>query len=224
MRLFSERDALLGEQVFGEYMELNLSSPPKIEAVPTGEEAINQIKTNNYDLIITTLHSGKVTPFDVLKEVRQTQENLPVVLLLTSMADMNIVADRKDPNFDFDEIFVWKGDANLFLAVIKSIEDKKNVVHDTKIGLVRVILLVEDSPHFYSMFLPLLYEEIVKQTQHLIIEELNEREKRHRMRARPKVLLAKNYEEAIEIYEQFRNNLVAIFFRHEISKEREGRR
>ncbi len=206
-----ERDALLGEQVIGEYMELNLSSPPEIDSVPTGEEALKQLKTNKYDLVITTLHSGKISPFDVLKEVRETQEDLPVVLLLTSMADMNIVDERKDPQFDFDEIFVWKGDANLFLAVIKTVEDQKNVAYDTKVGLVRVILLVEDSPHFYSMFLPLLYEEVVKQTQHLIVEELNEREKRHRMRARPKVLLAKNYEEAIEIYETYKSNLVAIF-------------
>ncbi|MCD6336723.1 MAG: hypothetical protein J7M01_00635, partial [Candidatus Marinimicrobia bacterium] len=206
-----ERDALLGEQVMGEYMELNLSSPPEIDSVPTGEEAIKQIRTNKYDLIITTLHSGKFSPFDVLREVRETQGDLPVVLLLTSMADMNIVDECKDPKFNFDEIFVWKGDANLFLAVIKTVEDKKNVAYDTKAGLVRVILLVEDSPHFYSMFLPLLYEEVVKQTQHLIVEELNEREKRHRMRARPKVLLAKNYEEAIDIYETYKNNLVAIF-------------
>jgi CheY-like chemotaxis protein len=206
-----ERDALLGEQVFGEYMELNLSSPPEIEAVPTGEEALRLIKTNKYDLVITTLHSGRITPFDVLREVRETQEELPVVLLLTSMSDMSVVDDRMPEDYHFDEIFVWKGDANLFLAVIKSIEDQKNVAYDTRVGLVRVILLVEDSPHFYSLFLPLLYEEIVKQTQHLIIEELNEREKRHRMRARPKVLLAKNYEEAIDIYETYKNNLVAIF-------------
>jgi len=206
-----ERDALLGEQVIGEYMELNLSAPPEIDSVPTGEEALKQIKTNNYDLIITTLHCGRISPFDVLIEVRETQEDIPVVLLLTSMADMSVVEDRKDPKYIFDEIFVWKGDANLFLAVIKTVEDKKNVAFDTKVGLVRVILLVEDSPHFYSMFLPLLYEEVVKQTQHLIVEELNEREKRHRMRARPKVLLAKNYEEAMEIYETYKNNLVAIF-------------
>lgn len=206
-----ERDALLGEQVIGEYMELNLSSPPEIEAVPTGEEALKQIKTNKYDLIISTLHTGKISPFDILKEIRETQEDLPVVLLLTSLADMNLVEEQQHPTFRFDEIFVWKGDANLFLAVIKSIEDKKNVAYDTRVGLVRVILLVEDSPHFYSMFLPLLYEEVVKQTQHLIVEELNEREQRHRMRARPKVLLAKNYEEAIEIYETYKNNLVAIF-------------
>ncbi len=106
-------------------MELNLSSPPEIDSVPTGEEALKQIKTNNYDLVITTLHTGKISPFGVLKEVRETQENLPVVLLLTSMADMSIVEDRTHPEFCFDEIFVWKGDANLFLAVIKSIEDKK---------------------------------------------------------------------------------------------------
>lgn len=206
-----ERDALLGEQVIGEYMELNLSSPPYIESVPTGEEALKQIKTQKYDLVITTLHTGKVLPFDVLKEIRETQETLPVVLLLTSMSDMNFVEERINPQYKFDEIFVWKGDANLFLAVIKIIEDKKNIAFDTKVGLVRVIMLVEDSPHFYSMFLPLLYEEIVKQTQHLIVEELNEREKRHRMRARPKVVLAKNYEEALELYGTYKNNMVAIF-------------
>ncbi len=206
-----EHDALLGEQVFIEYMELNLSSPPEIEAVPTGEEAINQVKTNDYDLIITTLHSGKISPFDVLKEVREHRPDLPVVLLLTSMADMKVVEDRLEPGYAFDEIFLWKGDANLFLAIIKSIEDRKNVARDTRIGLVRVILLVEDSTRFYSTFLPLLYQEIVKQTQHLIIEELNEREKRYRMRARPKVLLAKNYEEAVAIYETYKNNLVAVF-------------
>ncbi len=206
-----ERDALLGEQVFGEYMELNLSSPPVIEAVPTGEEALKRMEVEKFDLVITTLHTGKTSPFDVLNSIRECNDDIPVVLLLTSMADMNVVEERLDPDKAFDEIFVWKGDANLFLAIIKSIEDKKNIAFDTKVGLVRVIMLVEDSPHFYSMFLPLLYEEVVKQTQHLIIEELNEREKRHRMRARPKVVLAKNFEEAIEIYETYKNNLVAIF-------------
>ncbi len=216
-----ERDALLGEQVFGEYMELNLSSPPEIETVSTGEEAIKQIKTNDYDLVITTLHTGQVTPFDMLKDVRGINPNLPIVLLLTTMADMNIVEDRIDPDYEFDEIFLWKGDANLFLAIIKSEEDKKNIVYDTKKGLIRVILLVEDSTRFYSMFLPLLYEEIVKQTQHLIVEELNEREKRYRMRARPKVLLAKNYEEACAIYNTYKNNLIAVF--SDMSFERNGK-
>ncbi|MDZ7820561.1 MAG: hypothetical protein U5N26_01400 [Candidatus Marinimicrobia bacterium] len=216
-----EHDALLGEQVFIEYMELNLSSPPEIEAVPTGEDAIRQIKTNDYDLIITTLHSGKVSPFDVLKAIREYRPDLPVVLLLTSMADIKVVEDHLEPGYAFDEIFLWKGDANLFLAIIKSVEDKKNVSHDTRAGLVRVILLVEDSTRFYSTFLPLLYEEIVKQTQHLIIEELNEREKRFRMRARPKVLLAKNYEEAVAIYEAYKGNLVAVF--SDMRFERKGR-
>lgn len=206
-----ERDALLGEQVFGEYMELNLSSPPEIEAAPTGELAINLINTNDYDLVITTLHSGKVSPFDVLRYVRENKKGLPVVLLLTSMADLSIVEERSEAGMNFDDIFVWRGDANLFLAIIKSTEDKKNIVRDTRIGLVRVILLVEDSPHFYSMFMPLLYEEIMKQTQHLIIEELNEKEKRYRMRVRPKVMLAKNYEEATDIFHRFKNNIVAIF-------------
>ena len=206
-----ERDALLGEQVFGEYMELNLSSPPEIEAVPNGEEALKQINTKDYDLIITTLHTSKISPFEVLKQVKDIRPNLPVVLLLTSMADQHVVEDGREPGYDFDEIFLWKGDASLFLAIIKSVEDKINLAHDTKVGLVRVILLIEDSMQFYSMFLPLLYHEIVKQTQHLIVEELNERDRRYRMRARPKVVLAKNYEEAESIYSNYKDNIVAVF-------------
>ncbi|MBW6457895.1 MAG: hypothetical protein K0B52_01910 [FCB group bacterium] len=206
-----ENDALLGEQVLDEYMELNLSSPPEIEAVPNGEEALKQIITKDYDLIITTLHTSKVSPFQVLKEVRNVRPNLPVVLLLTSMSDMHVVDENKESGYDFDEIFLWKGDASLFLAIIKSIEDRKNLAHDTKVGLVRVILLIEDSTQFYSLFMPLLYHEIVKQTQHLIVEELNERDRRYRMRARPKLLLAKNYEEAEAIYNEYKDNLVAVF-------------
>ncbi|MDD3094975.1 MAG: PEP/pyruvate-binding domain-containing protein, partial [Candidatus Marinimicrobia bacterium] len=206
-----ENDALLGEQVLVEYMELNLSSPPEIEAVPTGEEAIKQIKSESYDLIITTLHTGKAGPFDILKTVRELHPGLPVLLLLTALADQRIVEERSESKLAFDDIFLWKGDASLFLAMIKSVEDKKNVARDTHIGFVRVILLVEDSPRFYSMFMPLLYEEIMKQTQHLIIEELNEREKRFRMRARPKLLLARNYEEATAIYETYKNDLIAVF-------------
>ena len=206
-----ENDALLGEQVFGEYMELNLSSPPEIEAVPNGEEALKQIITKEYDLIITTLHTSKVSPFQVLREVRNVRPDLPVVLLLTSMSDMHVVEENKEEGYDFDEIFLWKGDASLFLAIIKSVEDKKNLAYDTKVGLVRVILLIEDSTQFYSLFMPLLYHEIVKQTQHLIVEELNERDRRYRMRARPKLLLAKNYEEAEAIYRDYKDNLVAVF-------------
>lgn len=216
-----EHDALLGEQVLVEYTELNLSSPPEIEAVPTGEDALKQINTESYDLIITTLHTGKVSPFDVLKTVREQRPGLPVILLLTTPADQSIAEEHSENGFAFDDIFLWKGDASLFLAIIKSIEDKKNVARDTHIGFVRVILLVEDSPRFYSMFMPLLYEEIMKQTQHLIIEELNEREKRFRMRARPKLLLAKNYEEAQAIYETYRNDLIAVF--SDMRFKREGK-
>ncbi|MDX9780024.1 MAG: hypothetical protein RBT66_03180, partial [bacterium] len=139
-----ENDALLGEQVLVEYMELNLSSPPEIEAVPTGEEAIKQIKSESYDLIITTLHTGKAGPFDILKTVRELHPGLPVLLLLTALADQRIVEERSESKLAFDDIFLWKGDASLFLAMIKSVEDKKNVARDTHIGFVRVILLVED--------------------------------------------------------------------------------
>jgi len=205
-----EQDGRLSEQIFGEYRQLNLSTAPRITSVPTAEEALKLVERKTFDLVITMLHVGKTSSSELAKQIKNKQKDLPVVLLLSTFSDTNYFEPVTEADQAFDGIYLWNGDAKLFLAIIKSIEDKRNVGYDTKKGLVRVILLVEDSIKYYSIFLPLLYQEIVKQTQILIREELNDINKRLRMRARPKVILAHTYEEAQEIYAQYREYIIAV--------------
>jgi len=215
-----EQDGRLSEQIFGEYRQLNLSTAPMITSVPTGEDALNLLQERKFELVVTMPHIGKLTPFELAQQIKSTHPDLPVLLLLNMLSDTKLT-ENEDKLKYFDNVFLWNGDTKLFLAMVKSVEDKRNLEFDTRIGLVRVILLVEDSVPFYSIFLPLLYEEIVKQTQLLISEELNDINKRLRMRARPKVILAHNYEEAFEIYNRYQEYILAVI--SDISFNRRGR-
>ncbi|MFH1213060.1 MAG: PEP/pyruvate-binding domain-containing protein [Candidatus Neomarinimicrobiota bacterium] len=205
-----EQDGRLSEQIFGEYRQLNLSTAPMITSVPTGEDALEILKEKKFDLVVTMLHIGKITPFELSRRIKEENPNLPVLLLLNMLSDIKLADVNEGKLKYFNNIFLWNGDTKLFLAMVKSVEDKRNLEFDTRNGLVRVILLVEDSVQFYSIFLPLLYEEIVKQTQLLINEELTDINKRLRMRARPKVILAYNYEEALEIYTKYQEYIIAV--------------
>jgi len=205
-----EQDGRLSEQIFGEYRQLNLSTAPMITSVPTGEDALAILKEKKFDLVVTMLHIGKITPFELSRRIKEENPGLPVLLLLNMLSDIKLADVNEGKLKNFDNIFLWNGDTKLFLAMVKSVEDKRNLEFDTKNGLVRVILLVEDSVQFYSIFLPLLYEEILKQTQILISEELTDINKRLRMRARPKVILAYNYEEAFEIYTKYQEYIIAV--------------
>jgi len=204
-----EMDGRLSEQIFGEYRELNLSMAPKITSVPSGEQALEILEEEEFDLVITMLHIGKTTAFELATSIKEKQIDLPIVLLLSMLSDEKYLKGKKETLL-FDNIFVWGGDSKLFLAIIKAIEDKQNVAHDTEVGLVRVILMVEDSVKYYSMFLPLLYQEIVKQTQYLIESEVTDITKRLRMRARPKVLIAHDYNEAAKILEEYKEYIIAV--------------
>ncbi len=205
-----EQDGRLSEQIFGEYRQLNLSTEPIITTVPTAEAALELVDQHDFDLVITMLHTGSISPFEMAKRIKSRKPNLTVLLLLSMLSDIRI-AEIQDQRLEYiDNIFLWKGDTKLFFAMVKHVEDQRNLAYDTKKGLVRVILLVEDSIQFYSVFLPLLYEEILKQTQILIKEEISDTYKRLRMRARPKVILARNYEEAHRIYQDYREYISAV--------------
>jgi len=205
-----EQDGRLSEQIFGEYRQLNLSTAPRITSVPTGIQALELLKTQKFDLVITMMRIGEVSPFKLAKEIKQNHPNLPILLLLNVQSDLVLVQNNEDEMKYIDDVFIWNGDTKLFLAMIKREEDKRNVEYDTKYGFVRVILLVEDNIVYYSMFLPLLYSEILKQTQRLISEELNDINKRLRMRARPKVLLVHNYEEAVHCFKKYQDYIVGV--------------
>lgn len=205
-----EQDGRLSEQIFGEYMQLNLSTAPRITSVPTDQQAFELLNEKKFDLVITMMRIGDITPFELSKKVKQLYPELPVLLLLNVAGDLALI-DKDSPEMQYiDNVFYWNGDSKIFLSMVKYLEDKWNVENDTKVGHVSVFLLVEDSIQYYSKFHPLLYSVILKQTQRLIGEELNEVNKRQRMRARPKVLLCNSYEEAVETYERYRDYVNAI--------------
>ena len=205
-----EHDARLSEQIVGEYHQLNLTTVPRITSVPNGEEALKTLQTGRFDLMITTMRPGETSPFDLSREVRRLYPELPILLLLTVKSDIQLLQNRGNDLGGIDNVFLWNGDSKLFLAMIKYVEDAKNAPYDTENGLVRVILLVEDSINFHSLYLPLLYTEVMEQAQRLITEEMNDNNKYYRMRTRPKVLLARTYEEALGLYEKYREYLLCV--------------
>lgn len=205
-----EQDGRLSEQIFGEYRQLNLTTAPRITSVPTGVDALEKLKTRQFDLVITMMRIGEIGPFQLAKEIKSTHPDLPVLLLLNVASDYIIWENHPEEKRYIDDVFLWNGDTKLFLAMVKNIEDKMNVDFDTTNGLVRVILLVEDSVHYYSLFLPSLYSVIMRQTQKLIEEEVSDINKRLRMRIRPKVILAHDYEEAIEAYHKYKDYLLCL--------------
>ena len=205
-----EQDGRLSEQIHGEYMQLNLSTAPRITSVPTGIQALELLKTRDFDLVITMMRIGEISPFKLSKAIKKKYPDLPILLLLNVSNDVGMIDKESEEMKYIDNVFSWNGDSKIFLTMIKYVEDKWNVANDTEIGNVRVVILVEDSIHYYSMFHPLLYSEILKQTQRLISEELNDINKRYRMRGRPKVLLCHSFEEAISTFEQYKDYVIAI--------------
>lgn len=205
-----EQDGRLSEQIFGEYKHLNLTTIPRITSVPTKEEALKKVSIHKYDLVITMMRVGETIPYELSKSIKDLSPKTPVLLLLNNTGDINLIKKFPEKIVYIDNVFYWNGDSKLFLAMIKYVEDRWNCDFDTTVGLVRVILLVEDSINFYSSYLPLLYAEIMKQTQLLIDTEMNDMNKRLRMRARPKVILANNYEDAIDIYNKYKEFIVCL--------------
>ncbi|MCK9609850.1 MAG: hypothetical protein M0R67_01560 [Candidatus Cloacimonas sp.] len=216
-----EQDGRLTEQIFGEYEQLNLSTAPHITSVPTGRDAINKLKEQSFDLVITMMRIGEVGPFQLAKETKKLYPHLPVLLLLNVASDYVIWENNPEGKKYIDDVFLWNGDTKLFLAMVKNVEDKMNVEFDTALGLVRVILIVEDSVHYYSLFLPSLYSVIMNQTQKLIEEEVSDINKQLRMRIRPKVLLAHSYDEAMEIYNKYQEYFLCVIsdVRYKIGEE-----
>ncbi len=205
-----EEEDRLAEQIFGEYHQLSLSSAPRITGAASGGEALAALAGRSFDMVILTTRIDESAPLELARRIRASHPSLPVLLLLRESSEIPLVAGRWEPGL-LDGVFIWNGDAKIFLAMIKLVEDRANVATDTAIGLVRVILLVEDSIRYASRYLPLLYSEIMKQIQALIGEErLDEAKKLLRMRARPKVLLARTYEEAVAIVGKHRDHLLCL--------------
>lgn len=206
-----EQEGELTERIFGEYYNLNLSTAPRITSVHSTEDALKVLQSRNIDLIIHVARAGGRSPFLLAEEIRSGFPDLPQVLLLADNSDTSLIHMNPEKSSLFDHVFVWNGDSSIFLAIIKCIEDQHNVENDTRIGNVRIILMVEDSVRFYSRYLFVLYSNIIRQTQELIEEEKSDAlHKMLRMRARPKVLLVNNYEHAIGIIDKYSSYLLSI--------------
>ncbi len=204
-----EEDGHLTEQIFRQYGELQLSSPPRITRVSTPSDALDAIDKMDFDLVITMRRIVDSDPFSFGSEVKEKRPNLPVILLLTNYSELSHI-----PLFDdqegIDRVFVWNGDSTIFVAIIKLVEDQMNLKRDTTIGMVRVILVIEDSIQYYSLFLPAIYSEVVHQTQELMDEGLNRYHQLLQMRARPKIILATTFEEGMEYYQKYKDNILGV--------------
>lgn len=204
-----EEEGLISEMVIGEYGHLHLSSPPRFTRVSSGKKALEKAKNKKYDLVITMTKNIGMDPYEFGKQFKETCSPVPVILLATEFSDLEMIDDQQDRE-GVDKVFFWNGDTTLLMAIIKSVEDKINAPYDIKTANVRLLILLEDSVRDYSLLLPVMYTEIVQQTERSISEDLNEMQRLVRRRARPKIMLAETYEEAMKIYKKYHHNILGI--------------
>ena len=205
-----EQEGKLSELIFREFYQLNISNAPRITSVSSYEKAEAKLKKRRYDLVVIMMGVDKKSPFDISKKIKEFKKRMPILLLLNNNSDIKYITKHEDKLKYIDKMFVWNGDSKIFLAMIKYIEDKINVKKDTKKGMVRVILLVEDSIRYYSRYLPIIYTVVMKQIQNLIEEESDEFSKMLRMRARPKIITVSNYEDAVKMYQNYKDYLLCV--------------
>ena len=215
-----EEDGRIDEQIFNEYVSLNLRYPPSFYLTTSEDEACRIMKEHNIDLIITMLSAEEASTFIFAEKLKKKYPEVPIVVLTPFSRELSIKIDRKELKA-VDYVFNWLGNADILLAIIKVIEDKMNAENDIREIGVQCIILVEDSIRFYSSYLPNIYKIIFKQSKSFMAEGLNEHQKTLRMRGRPKILLATTYEEAIGFYKKYKENVLGII--SDISYEREGK-
>ena len=214
-----ELEGSLSNDIFSESHQSNLSIP-RITGVSTYEEAIEQLNYKHFDLIIIMIGVDKKAPFVLCEKIKYHFKYIPVYLLLNYSSEWEHVKEYSKNQIYFDRIFSWDGNSKIFYAMVKHLEDISNVENDTNIGLVNVVLLVEDTPEYYSKYLPVLYDNLFLQTKKLIDKEnIDDIYKAYRLRTRPKVLLATNYSEAVYIYNKYKQNILCIISDVELGNE-----
>ena len=204
-----EDDGRVDEQIFNEYTSLSLRYPPRFTQVTTEEEALNELKNRNFELIICMPNMDNRDIFAAASEIKVHYPNIPIVVLTPFSKEVSKRIANEDLSA-IDYVFSWLGNSELLLAIIKLIEDKMNAPDDTASVGVQIILLVEDSIRFYSSALPHLYKFVLEQRQMFAKEALNDDQRTLRMGGRPKIKLARNYEEAVRIFDQYRDNMLGI--------------
>ncbi len=218
-----EADGRVDEQIFDEYTSLNLRYPPRFTQVSTEDDAIEKLEQYRYELIIFMPNMDDDDMFATARNIKEVYSDIPMVILTPFSKEVSKRFSAEDLSF-CDYLFSWLGNSNLLLAIIKLIEDAMNVEHDTETVGVEIILLVEDSIRFYSSELPILFKIVLEESKEFSKEALNEHQKMLRMRGRPKIMLARTYEEAVAIYNKYRQNILGVVtdmsFLHGLIKEK----
>lgn len=215
-----ESEGRFFDDVLGEYQHLNLSSIPRITAVSTINQVFEALKTKHYDFIILmTGMDHKKTVF-LMREIKQYYKYIPIYILFNNQTEVEPFRQKYTDTKEFDGLFVWNGDSNIFFAMIKSVEDRANLVNDTAKAFVRVILFIEDNPRYYSKYLPIFYKSVMEQTR-LILRDVKTDDlyKVLRMRTRPKIIHARNFEEAMEVIENYKGFLLTVITDMEFTRE-----
>ena len=205
-----EEDGRLDMRIAQEYTDLNLSGPPVFERVSSTREALDKLAAGErWDLVITLYNVGEVDVFDFATQMKEVSPDMPVVLLTSFSKEVYRQLEKRDHS-SMDYIFNWNGSTDLIIAIIKLLEDSMNAPADILESGVQCILLVEDSVRYYSTYLPLLYKLVLQQNVASIRDALNEEQMIFRKRARPKILMATNYDDAVALYNQYKENLLGV--------------
>ncbi len=204
-----EQDGGLLEHVFMQVRGISLVEPPLFKVVSNSSQGLEALKKEHFDLVVTMPQTIGMNTIAFGRLVKRMASNLPVVILAHSRKNIEHLGPI--PREAIDNVFIWSGDRTIMWTIIKWCEDKLNADHDTSQASVRVLILIEDSPYHYSSLLPILYKSILKQTQMVLDDSLNEEHRLYQVRARPKILLGKNYEEGMALYKKYKTNLIGVF-------------
>ena len=219
-----EEDGRIDEQIFNEYVALNLRYAPRFTLVETEEAALTALQNSKYELVITMSDSDGNDIIDIAQHIKThikaNNEDIPVVVLTPFLREVSLRLHNEDLS-NIDYVFSWLGNSDLLLAIIKLLEDRMNVKEDVESVGVQVLLFVEDSIRFTSSILPYLYKFVFKQASSFMTEALNDHQQMLRMRGRPKILMARTYEEAVSIFNQYRKNILGVI--SDVSFSRKGK-
>ena len=215
-----EEDGQLTEQILHEYIGMNLSYAPRVWQASTAANAMEMLSKRKYDLVIVGLRISDMDPLSLGKMIKKADPQKPVILLVFDESELQQLP-QDIPKEIIDKVFVWSGDAGVFPAIIKFLEDRKNVNRDIKRGHIRLIMLVEDNPRYYSILLPLIYKEILFHTRQMLSKSLNDTHRLLHMRGRAKVLLASTYEEAERYFKKYGSNILGIISDIRFPKEKQ---
>ena len=203
-----EEDGQLAEKIYHQFSDLSLPYIPRIHWVASSEEAFETLKKIPIHLVISMSRANDMSSFDFERAIHEVYPEIPIVMLSYERLTPDVIGRIRE-NTCINRVFHWSGDNKVLLAIIKYVEDQQNFAADSKLG-VQAILLVEDSPVYYSQILPIIYTEILSQTRYLVLHAMNVKHGLLRVRLRPKILLAETYEEAMKIIESYRYNLLGI--------------